>query len=90
MDRKPKIWKNKWWNVDYRKKTFDHKPKILKNGWWNVIFRKESWTVDHFLSRPLHSHHRLHIIQATRKESVYDKKISINTRVKKVVLLKLH
>ena len=47
---------------------------ILKNGWWNVIFsiRKESWTVDHFLSRPLHTHHRLHIIQATSKDLVFD------------------
>ena len=52
---------------------------ILKNGWWNVIFsiRKESWTVDHFLSRPLHTHHRLHIIQATSKESVFDFDINI-------------
>ena len=74
------------------KKIFDHKPKILKNGWWNVIFRKESWTVDHFLSRPLNTHHRLHIIQATSKESVFDFDINIqkHTCRGKVVLLKLH
>ena len=73
-------------------KTLDHKPKILKNGWWNVIFRKESWTVDHFLSRPLHTHHRLHIIQATCKDLVFDQKINIQKHAckKKMVLLKLH
>ena len=67
---------------------------ILKNGWWNVIFsiRKESWTVDHFLSRPLHTHHRLHIIQATCKDLVFDQKINIQKHAckKKMVLLKLH
>ena len=73
-------------------KTLDHKPKILKNGWWNVIFRKESWTVDHFLSRPLHTHHRLHIIQATSKDSVSDHEINIQKHAckGKVVLLNPH
>ena len=73
-------------------KNLGPKTKILKNGWWNVIFRKESWTVDHFLSRPLYTHHRLHIIQATCKDLVFDQKMNIKKHAckRKVVLLKFH